>query len=133
MIVKKKCSIFLAAIEFRQMTISFISRILFTNWWLQSNLAAVFLFPAIIPKEVSGQSIAEERTYLKGKSGLRFHFNNLRDLWGFLENFSIFRGVWRDFKRKNWEFLDRFFEHFSGFLCLGLVYTLAELCKNSCV
>ena len=57
-----------------------------------------------------------------GRSWLRFYFKNLRDIWGY------FRGFWRDFYQKNWEFPERVLEHFSGLLWLGLNLTPPESC-----
>ena len=69
----------------------------------------MFLFPAIIPKEVSGQ--------LRGGGGGGGR-SWLRDIWGFLEAFLP----------KKWEFPERFLGHFPGFLCLGLKLTPPESC-----
>ena len=47
-----------------------------------------------------------------------------RKFLGYLE---IFGGIFRE---KKWEFPDRFLEHFSGYLCLGLSKEFTDLLKD---
>ena len=50
-------------------------------------------------------------------------FRQFWDISGFLKIFGIFRDFWRDFCGKNWEFPDRYLEHFLGYFFLGLART----------
>ena len=50
-------------------------------------------------------------------------FRKFWNISGFLKIFGIFRDFWRDFCGKNWEFPDRFLEHFLGYFFLGLART----------
>ena len=95
------------------------------SWWLQRCFP--YLMHLVIPTEVSQFETwrSPERSQVQlflvifydseAVKSLSLGFLGIfTNFWGFLE---IFGGI---FRKKNWEFPDRFLQHLSGYLCLGL-------------